>query len=231
MRSLTVVISGFDPYEGVEANPALIVPDTLAAEGVPSLGGDDPLHDVQLDIHAVHMPVSFGKAWPVLADTLAGVHPDIVIATGLKSNARGILLERCAVNAKDTTRPDADNVVPRRAFVSDSGPAAYWTGLPLRAILNAFAHDDIPASLSSDAGVFVCNALFYRLQAWAAAQERAMTGFVNLPAVNDEPHPAFGLTLDQQVVALRDVVRESAHYFLAPASGDILLAREEKARA
>ncbi|MEE1295905.1 MAG: pyroglutamyl-peptidase I [Bifidobacterium sp.] len=231
MQELTIVISGFDPYPHVEANPALIVPDTLAAEGVPPLGDDDPLRNVRLNIHAVHMPVSFTKAWPTLRDTLERTHPDIVIATGLKRDARGILLERCAINAKDTTRADADNVVPRRSLIDEDGPAAYWTGLPLRAILNAFARDDIPASLSSDAGIFVCNALFYRLQEWSATRPRTMSGFVNLPAINEHPHPKFGLTLAQQVTAARDVVREAARYLLAPLSGDILLPREEQPRA
>ena len=172
MQELSVVISGFDPYEGIAVNPALIVPDMLAKEGVAVDPNDfeDPLHGVDVRIHAVHMPVSFGKAWPMLNETLDRVHPHIVIATGLKQAARGILLERCAINLKDTTRPDADNVIPGQRLIDADGPAAYWTGLPLRAILNAFAADDIPASLSSDAGTFVCNALFYHLQAWAARQ-------------------------------------------------------------
>ena len=105
MQELSVVISGFDPYEGIAVNPALIVPDTLAEEGIAVDPNDfeDPLHGVDVRIHAVHMPVSFGKAWPMLNETLDRVHPHIVIATGLKQAARGILLERCAINLKDTT--------------------------------------------------------------------------------------------------------------------------------
>ncbi len=105
-----------------------------------------------------------------------------------------------------------------------SARAAYWPGLPLRAILNAFAADDIPASLSSDAGTFVCNALFYHLQAWAARQPRPMMcGFVNLPPVNEQPHPQHGLPLAQQITAGRDVVREAARYYKRPMGPDILI--------
>jgi len=226
MQELSVVISGFDPYEGIAVNPALIVPDTLAKEGIAVDPDDfeDPLHGVDVRIHAVHMPVSFGKAWPMLNETLDRVHPHIVIATGLKQAARGILLERCAINLKDTTRPDADNVIPGQRLIDADGPAAYWTGLPLRAILNAFAADDIPASLSSDAGTFVCNALFYHLQAWAARQSKpTMCGFVNLPPVNEQPHPQHGLPLAQQITAGRDVVREAARYYKRPMGPDILI--------
>lgn len=225
MQELSVVISGFDPYEGIAVNPALIVPDTLAKEGIAVDPNDfeDPLHGVDVRIHAVHMPVSFGKAWPMLNETLDRVHPHIVIATGLKQAARGILLERCAINLKDTTRPDADNVIPGQRLIDANGPAAYWTGLPLRAILNAFAKDNIPATLSSDAGTYVCNALFYQLQEWAAQRGDTMGGFVNLPPVNEQPHPQHGLSLRQQVQAGKDLVRAAARYYLQPTSKDILL--------
>ncbi|PAU70193.1 peptidase C15 [Bifidobacterium anseris] len=225
MEQLTVVISGFDPYEGVSVNPSLVVPDALANEGV-DVDRDnieDPLHDVAIDVHAVHVPVSFRNGWAQLHDTLEQVQPNIVIATGLKRAARGILLERCAINLKDTTRPDAENVIPGRRVINEHGPAAYWTGLPLRAILNAFAKDDIPATLSSDAGTFVCNALFYHLQEWAAQRGDTMGGFVNLPLVNEQPHPQHGLSLRQQIQAGKDLVRASARYYLQPTSEDILL--------
>ncbi|NEG69700.1 pyroglutamyl-peptidase I [Bifidobacterium choloepi] len=225
MTKLTVVMSGFDPYDGVEVNPSLIVPRTLAAQGVAGNPDDydDPLHDVDVTIRSVILPVSFGSAWPQLEAVLEREHPDIVIATGLKRAARGILLERCAENLKDAEKPDADNVIPERGPIDESGPAAYWTGLPLRAILQAFARDNIPATLSSDAGTYVCNALFYHLENWASRQDKALAGFVNLPLVNEQPHPQHGLPLDQQVTAARDVVRQSARYFLGAVKSPSLL--------
>lgn len=221
---ISVLVSGFDPYEGVEVNPSLVVPRTLEERGLGAPSGpDDPLDGVDVTIHSATLPVSFVKAWPLLHDTIEQTHPDIVIATGLKRAARGILLERCAENLKDTNRPDADNFTPRREEINPDGPAAFWTGLPLRAILAAFTDDGIPATLSSHAGTFVCNALFYHLQDWASRQERCLAGFVNLPLVNETPHPQHGLPLEAQVTAVGDVVREAARYFLRPSSAPILL--------
>ena len=79
MQELSVVMSGFDPYEDVEVNPALIVPDTLAAQGVMPLTDDqnDPLHDLSVRVHAVHMPVSFAKAWPILQNALDEYKPNM----------------------------------------------------------------------------------------------------------------------------------------------------------
>lgn len=75
-----------------------------------------------------------------------------------------------------------DNVIPPRRPIDPEGPAAYWTRLPLRSILHDFAKHEIPAALSSDAGTFVCNSLFYHLLNWSAGQERRILSGVRQPA-------------------------------------------------
>ena len=218
MQQLSVVISGFDHYEDVRINPSYEVPKALAAKGV------DGLDDVELTISAVSLPVSFAKAWPTLRETIEATHPNIVIATGLKHAARGVMLERCATNLMDAARPDVDNVTPRRAPIDPDGPAAYWTRLPLRSILADFTRDGIPATLSSDAGTFVCNSLFYNLLNWASGQEKVLAGFVSFPLINESRHPQHGLPLRHLVAAGADVVRDSVRYYRRPTSGDILIA-------
>ena len=211
MRELNVVISGFDHYDGVEVNPAVEVPKAIAEQGLGvSSAPDDPLEQVAVTVHAVSIPVSFAKAWPTLKETIEATKPNIVIATGLKHAARGVMLERCATNLMDAIKPDADN--------------AYWTRLPLRSILNDFTDDSIPATLSSDAGTFVCNSLFYNLLNWTATQEQVLGGFVSFPPVVPAHSSQHGLPLDQQIAAGRDVVREAVRYYLKPSSSDILIA-------
>ena len=172
----------------------------------------------------VNPAIEVPKAWPTLKETIEATRPDIVIATGLKHSARGVMLERCATNLMDTAKPDADNVTPRREPIDPDGPAAYWTRLPLRSILNDFADDSIPATLSSDAGTFVCNSLFYNLLNWTATQERVLGGFVSFPLVGPAHSSQNGLPLEQQIAAGRDVVREAVRYYLKPSSSDILIA-------
>ncbi|KAB7789746.1 pyroglutamyl-peptidase I [Bifidobacterium leontopitheci] len=228
MQRLNVVISGFDHYDGVDVNPAAEVPRALAEQGIGAPADSaDALNDVSLSITTVALPVSFANAWPTLKRTIEAVRPNIVIATGLKHAARGIAMERCATNLMDAARPDVDNALPRSTPIIPDGPAAYWTRLPLRAIINDFAHDGIPATLSSDAGTFVCNSLFYHLLNWASDQSRVLAGFVSFPLVCEgdvDPMRRHGLPLDQQIHAGRDVVRETVRYYMQPSSSDILLA-------
>ncbi|WP_314686520.1 pyroglutamyl-peptidase I [uncultured Bifidobacterium sp.] len=207
MSRISVVVSGFDPYEGVKANPSLQVPWRLAAEGIRSDDGLD------LDVHEAVLPVSFSEAWPALSSVVTRVDPVIVIATGLKRSARGIELERCATNLMEYRHADEDSGGVRREPVRSDGPAAYWTRLPLRSVLRDFSHDDIPATLSSDAGTWVCNSLFYRLLDWTHSRGRVLAGFVSLPPVPAGPDSP-GLTVDRQTEALRDVVRMTVRHWL-----------------
>ena len=224
MERINVVVCGFDHYDGIDVNPAYEVPKALAEVGMP-VDGDDVLADVAVNISAVTMPVSFTKAWPTLLEAIEATQPQIVVAMGLKRAARGIALERCATNRVSDDRPDADNMTPQRDTIDPQGPAAFWTRLPLRAILADFTADNIPATLSSDAGTYVCNSLFYQLLDWSVEQERVIAGFVSLPQVNESGNRAMpGLPLSQQIRAGQDVIRQAVRYWREPSSADILIA-------
>ena len=143
MQQINIVISGFTPYEGIDVNPAVLVPAAVAKQWADPAQSqaisEELLQDIAVTVTNVTLPVSFAKAWPTLLEAIEQAKPDIVIATGLKRTSRGILLERCATNLMDAAKPDADNVIPPRRPIDPEGPAAYWTRLPLRSILHDFA--------------------------------------------------------------------------------------------
>ncbi|MFC2746555.1 MAG: pyroglutamyl-peptidase I [Parascardovia denticolens] len=217
METIRVVVCGFEWYEDVEVNPSAEVCQTLAREGIIA---DKP--EVNIEVTSVLIPLSFQKAWPTLKTTLDAIGPDIVIATGLKTHAQSILLERCATNLIDANRPDADDAQPRRVPIIPDGPQAYWTRLPLHAVIQRFAEDKIPASLSSHAGTFVCNSLFYQLLHWADQRPRTLAGFVSLPLVNQPHGYTPGMSLGRMVDAVRDVVKTAVHYRIKPMPTEIL---------
>mgnify|MGYP000735097864 FL=1 len=99
MQQLNVVICGFDHYENIDVNPSYEVPEALVRDGIGEPSDvDDPLHDANVSINTVALPVSFANAWPTLLETLDATRPDIVIATGLKHAAHSVAMERCATN-------------------------------------------------------------------------------------------------------------------------------------
>jgi pyroglutamyl-peptidase len=65
-----------------------------------------------------------------------------------------------------------------------SGPAAYFTTLPIKSVLAALRTANIPIEISQTAGTFVCNHLFYALMRMLAAKPartRPRGGFVHIP--------------------------------------------------
>lgn len=56
------------------------------------------------------------------------------------------------------------------------------------------------------------------------ALRRTLSGFVNLPPVDEREHSQHGLTLDQQIRAGRDVIRETARYYVKPIGVNTLIA-------
>ena len=114
MQQLNVVICGFDHYENIDVNPSYEVPEALVRDGIGEPSDvDDPLHDANVSINTVALPVSFANALPTLLETLDATRLDIVIATGLKHAAHSVAMERCATNLMNAARPDADNALPR----------------------------------------------------------------------------------------------------------------------
>ena len=125
MQQINIVISGFTPYEGIDVNPAVLVPAAVAKQWADPAQSqaisEELLQDIAVTVTNVTLPVSFAKAWPTLLEAIEQAKPDIVIATGLKRTSRGILLERCATNLMDAAKPDADNVIPPRRPIGRSG--------------------------------------------------------------------------------------------------------------
>ncbi|MCI1902386.1 MAG: pyroglutamyl-peptidase I, partial [Bifidobacteriaceae bacterium] len=211
MRTYNVVVSGFEPFDNEATNPSGDVASLLSSDDIANRLQE--LTGAQINIRSTVLPLSFDKAWPTLERTLKEMTPDIIVAFGLKHSARGVNLERCAINLIDADKPDAYNVQPRKVAVSKDGPAAFWTKLPLRRIIQTFSTSQIPATLSSDAGTYVCNALFYQLMAWCAHTPDVLAGFVSLPTVNETQRTQKGLPLKEMVEAGVQVIAQTAGYF------------------
>lgn len=88
MQQINIVISGFTPYEGIDVNPAVLVPAAVAKQWADPAQSqaisEELLQDIAVTVTNVTLPVSFAKAWPTLLEAIEQAKPDIVIATGLK---------------------------------------------------------------------------------------------------------------------------------------------------
>ena len=106
--------------------------------------------------------------------------PDGVVCFGLAASRTKITPEKVAVNFAHARIPDNDGAQPQNLPLDPRGPAAYFSTLPVLDMVEALEAKNIPAELSLSAGSYVCNAVMYRLLAWATPRG-IPAGFVHVP--------------------------------------------------
>ena len=90
--------------------------------------------------------------------------------------------ERVAINLADASIPDNAGDQPVDEPIRKDGAPAYFTSLPVKAMVQKMRAAGIPAALSYTAGSFVCNSLMYTLLYLIDRQYPAMRGgFIHVP--------------------------------------------------
>lgn len=209
-----ILVTGFDAFDGQPVNPSW-----LAAQALDGLDVDG--HRVV----AARLPTRFGHSVQVLQELLDRHRPALVLCTGQAGRRAAISLERVALNVDDARIPDNGGVQPVDTPVVPGGPAAYFSTLPIKAMLAALQAEGIPAEVSQTAGTFVCNHVFYGLMHALAGDGRwagTRGGFVHLPWLPEQGEPS--MPLDQLVrglcVALQCALRTRQDLRLAAGALD-----------
>lgn len=185
-----VLLTGFEPFDQDLVNSSW--------EAVRQLDGMQLGDDVR--IVARRLPCAFATAGECLAQLIAELHPAMVIATGLGPGRSDISIERVAINVNDARIPDNLGEQPIDTAVVVDGPAAYFTTLPIKAMVKAVREAGIAASVSQTAGTFVCNQVFYLLQ-HALTGSGVRSGFIHVPGL-----PEQAVTSGQPSMALATLV-------------------------
>ncbi|QQK08804.1 pyroglutamyl-peptidase I [Miniphocaeibacter halophilus] len=148
---MKVLITGFDPFGGEEINPAF--------EAIKLL----PNKIVDAEIIKLEVPTIFNDSIKVLEDAIRKNMPDIVICVGQAGGRFTISPERVAINLNDAVIPDNKGQQPVDEKIFKDGENAYFTSLPVKAMVKNMKKNHIPASISYSAGTYVCNNLMYGL--------------------------------------------------------------------
>ncbi|MED3497758.1 pyroglutamyl-peptidase I [Brevibacillus agri] len=177
----TILVTGFDPFGGEPINPAW--------ESVKRLA------DVRSERYCIEtrqVPTVFGKSIELLQQAIRETEPDLVFCIGQAGGRPDITVERVAINVNDARIPDNEGNQPIDTPIVEGGPAAYWSTLPIKAMVKEMRANGIPASVSQTAGTFVCNHLFYGLMHTLAQQNAAIRGgFLHIPYLPEQAakHP------------------------------------------
>jgi pyroglutamyl-peptidase len=174
----TVLLTGFDAFGGETVNPSWLAVQSLHGKRI--LGRK---------LVAAQLPTVFDASLPQLRQLLDKHRPELVICVGQAGGRSAISLERVAINVNDARIADNAGATPIDAPVVAGGPAAYFSTLPIKAMLRDLLARGIAAEVSQTAGTFVCNHVFYGLMhllATRANLKAARGGFVHLPYLPEQ---------------------------------------------
>ncbi|MDI9217330.1 pyroglutamyl-peptidase I [Clostridium tertium] len=146
---MKILITGFDPFGGENINPALEavkkLPDTI----------------LDNEIIKLEIPTVFRKSLETIEENIIKHNPDVVISVGQAGGRFGVTPERVAINIDDARIKDNEGNQPIDISIFEDGEAAYFSNLPIKAMVKEMMDNEIPASVSNTAGTFVCNHVMY----------------------------------------------------------------------
>ena len=165
----TLLLTGFEPFGGELINPSWILAQAMDGRQI----GD-------VTVVARCLPCEFGASLTALHKALAEIRPCLVLALGQAGGRAELSLERVAINVDDARIADNAGATPIDVPVVVGAPAAYFTTLPIKAMVAGLRAAGCPAAVSQSAGTYVCNHVFFGLQ-HALHQSGVQGGFMHVP--------------------------------------------------
>lgn len=200
---MKILITGFDAFGGEKINPASLILDKI---------GDE------IDGHKMEkllLPTKFVGSADILEKKIAQTRPDIIISLGQAGGRSEITVERVAINIADASIADNDGKMPIDEKIRWDGENAYFSTLPIKAIVENLRKEEIPASVSNSAGTYVCNFIMYNDLYFADKYKNISAGFIHVPylpvQVLDKRNMA-SMSLENMVKAVEIIIKTSIAY-------------------
>lgn len=190
---MKLLLTAFDPFGGDAINPALEAVKLVADK----IG--------RFDIVKLEVPTVFRKSIDTVAKAIEEEKPDVVLCIGQAGGRFEITPERVAINVDDARIKDNEGNQPIDIKIFEDGENAYFTTLPIKAMVEAIREADLPAAVSNTAGTFVCNHLMYGvLYTLAKKYHHIKGGFTHVPFI---PAQVARRTPVAPYMALEDIKR------------------------
>jgi pyroglutamyl-peptidase len=170
MSKPRILLTGFTPFGDETINPSW--------EAV------RVLHDREIAGHRVVarlLPTVFAASRRELEAAVHEIQPTILLGVGQAGGRSRLSIERVAINVQDARLPDNEGAQPIDEPVMPGGPSAYFSTLPIKAMLAALQSAGLPAEVSNTAGTYVCNHVAYLMLHLATRTPGARAGFIHIP--------------------------------------------------
>ena len=169
---MEILVTAFDPFGGESINPAQQAVEQL----------DEKIGEHH--IHKLIIPTVFGRAAELVIQEMEALCPDAVVCVGQAGGRKAVTPERVAINVMDANITDNAGVQPQDEPIAPGGPAAYFSTLPIKKMVEGIRTAGLEAAVSNSAGTFVCNSLLYSVLHHAATEmPETKAVFVHVPFI------------------------------------------------
>ena len=202
---MRVLITGFDKFGGESINPS-----SLCVNSLPDVIDN-------IEIKKVTLPTVFKDSSSVLEGNIKSFSPNIVICVGQAGGRSKITPERIAINIDDARIPDNIGNSPIDEAIRKDGENAYFSTLPIKAIVDKLNKNNIPSTISNTAGTFVCNHIMYEaLYLTSKKYLNIKAGFIHIPYIEeqilDKPNMPY-MKKEYIITALELIIKTAVNYY------------------
>jgi pyroglutamyl-peptidase len=175
----TILVTGFEPFGGETVNASW--------EAAQRLEG---WRHGEYTAAARRLPCAYNGSVKELVRAIETLRPEAILMTGQAARRAAVNVERFARNLDDAAAPDNDGALRRAVKISHSAPERLGATAPVKAIADAIRAAEIAARVSTNAGGFVCNHLFFGALQYLRGLERPIPAvFLHLPATPEQTPP------------------------------------------
>ena len=172
MSATDMLITAFEPFGEDSVNPTAMLLGDLPDE----IGG--------MKLKKLLLPVEFGSAAGIAKAEYDRVSPAAVIMFGQAGGRAAVTPEAVGRNLMDASMPDNAGYAPKGTPMIEGGSDELFSTLPNDEIVRTLNGLGIPAELSRDAGLYVCNSLLYEMLAHDRGE--VPTGFIHVPFIREQ---------------------------------------------
>ncbi|UOB20935.1 pyroglutamyl-peptidase I [Macrococcus armenti] len=191
-----ILITGFEPFDGAKINPSYeavnALPETI-----------DGAQIIKMQI-----PTVFYKGAALIRDAIMKNLPDIIICVGQAGGRSAISIEQVAINIVEARIPDNEGNQPQDENVIVTGDNAYFSNLPVKAMVKAIQDKEIQVEISYSAGTFVCNEVMYQLLHTITKEFPSMRGgFIHVPYAPEQTKDKPSMPIETMTEALYTAIQ------------------------
>ncbi|MDO5016264.1 MAG: pyroglutamyl-peptidase I [Eubacteriales bacterium] len=172
---MKILLTAFDPFGEDKVNPALEAVKIVDTK------------KIDAEVIKLEVPTIFHKSIEKVQAAMREHKPDVVLCIGQAGGRYALTPERVAINLDDARIKDNAGNQPIDVPVFEDGAPAYFSNLPIKAMVEYIKKAGLPASVSNSAGTFVCNHLMYGVL-YTIAREfpEVRGGFMHVPFIPEQ---------------------------------------------